>query len=582
MPPKKKVGKVIGDPPPGQLTLAFHGRVLEHLGIQMYQKPVNAIAELVANAWDADSPTVDVTLPKKLESGATIKIADTGVGMTFDQCQNHFLRVGRNRRSKDPLAKTTKGRRILGRKGIGKFAGFGIAKIITIDTISEENGEHTVFTLRLDDLLSEEYVGKNVKPITVLEYEKPSKSRQAKHGTVVTLSHLTLRQLRSPTEQAKSMARRFLAQSESGFVVRVNGADAPDELAAAGVQFQFPANYTSEQRPDGVVVESDSWGRETLPNGREIRWRFLFFKEPIEDEELRGISIFSGVKLAQSPFFFQMTQGTTAQHGMEYMTGRVQADYIDELPDDLISTERQRINWEHDETAPLLEWGAKRVRQLLKLWAELRGEERERQLDEKVAGFSERLAKLSMTEQAVIKRALRQLGKIPTLSDTQFQLLGNAILTAWEGGRVKQLVEAIAAAVEVSSDTFLALLLEVDVISALNTAEAILTKLETIYSLRVRIERKDLENKIRDFIAEAPWLIGVNWETFRRERNLGKLLTDAADKSEWAQYAYDGRVDLTLSSHEHLLVIEFMRPGLPLDQLHLWRFACMSPRYEKQ
>src|SRR4051794_33644378 len=120
--------------PPYDLTLEFHGRVLEHLGIQMYQKPVNALAELVANAWDADSPAVEIAVPPTLASGATISVRDSGVGMSFDECQQHFLKVGRNRRETDPHSRTPGGRRILGRKGIGKFAGFGIAKIITIDT----------------------------------------------------------------------------------------------------------------------------------------------------------------------------------------------------------------------------------------------------------------------------------------------------------------------------------------------------------------------------------------------------------------------------------------------------------------
>ncbi len=43
-----------------KLYLEFHSRVIEHLGIQMYQSPVNAVAELVANAWDADATSVEI------------------------------------------------------------------------------------------------------------------------------------------------------------------------------------------------------------------------------------------------------------------------------------------------------------------------------------------------------------------------------------------------------------------------------------------------------------------------------------------------------------------------------------------
>lgn len=39
------------------------GRTLEHLGVQMYKRRDTAIAELVANAWDAGATEVDIMLP---------------------------------------------------------------------------------------------------------------------------------------------------------------------------------------------------------------------------------------------------------------------------------------------------------------------------------------------------------------------------------------------------------------------------------------------------------------------------------------------------------------------------------------
>jgi len=37
-----------------QLTMRFSGRLVKHLGLQMYSGAVPAIAELIANAWDAN------------------------------------------------------------------------------------------------------------------------------------------------------------------------------------------------------------------------------------------------------------------------------------------------------------------------------------------------------------------------------------------------------------------------------------------------------------------------------------------------------------------------------------------------
>lgn len=66
------------------LEFRFHGRVIEHLGTDMYQSPTAAIAELIANAWEADAEEVSITLPTgEISDASLIVIKDNGVGMTF-------------------------------------------------------------------------------------------------------------------------------------------------------------------------------------------------------------------------------------------------------------------------------------------------------------------------------------------------------------------------------------------------------------------------------------------------------------------------------------------------------------------
>src|SRR3990170_2735620 len=103
-----------------RLRISFHGRIIDHLGIQMYQSPVAALAELVANAWDADAKKVSIDLPAALGPAAVITISDDGTGMTAKDCQDHYLKVGWNRRGTDPEEKSKEFHRpVLGRKGIG-------------------------------------------------------------------------------------------------------------------------------------------------------------------------------------------------------------------------------------------------------------------------------------------------------------------------------------------------------------------------------------------------------------------------------------------------------------------------------
>ena len=406
-----------------KLYLEFHGRVIEHLGIQMYQSPVNAIAELVANAWDADATSVEIELPHTVtDLNATFVIRDDGIGMDFDECQKFYLAVGRNRRGGAAEELTAGNRPVLGRKGIGKFAGFGIASLMTVETVSGATGERTVFRLDLDDLIADDEPRAVRKEIDVVEYDPPDEGRRNRRGTSITLSRLTIHRAPSGNQFRLSMARRFLLhEGQADFMVSVQGEPLPQSYDAAGFEYQFPKDLL--EPIDGVEVDDNGWGLETIA-GKKIQWRFLFQKDTIAEEELRGVAVFAGGKLAQRPFFFNLTRGLTGQHGTEYLAGQVVADFIDRLPADLIATERQRVNWDRSETTPLLLWGQKRLRRVFRVWVKLRAAEKTRRLEEKLVGFADRLGRLPKHERKIVKRALTSLGGIPTLSEQQFDDFG--------------------------------------------------------------------------------------------------------------------------------------------------------------
>ena len=396
-----------------KLYLKFHGRVIEHLGIQMYQSAVNAIAELVANAWDADATSVEIELPETVtRPDATFVIRDDGVGMTFEECQSFYLAVGRNRRGEETEGKTARGRSVLGRKGIGKFAGFGIASLMTVETVSRATGEHTVFRLDLNVLMENDKPSTNQKEIDVVAYASPDDGNRAQHGTSITLSKPTIHRAPSGNQFRISMARRFLLhQGQADFKVSVQGEPLPQSYDVAGFEYQFPKDLP--EPIEGVKIDEDGWGLEAV-GGKDIRWRFLFRKDTIDEEELKGVAVFAGGKLVQRPFFFNLTGGMTGQHGAEYLAGQVVADFIDQLPADLIATERQRVNWDRVETDPLLDWGQSRLRHVFRAWVKLRAAEKTRRLENRLVGFADRLERLTKHERKIVKRALTSLGAIPT------------------------------------------------------------------------------------------------------------------------------------------------------------------------
>lgn len=80
--------------------MRFDPHTIEHLGVKMYSTLPPALAELISNAYDADSENVVL---KFLEIGnnKSISIKDDGTGMSSTDIQQRFLVIGRNRRKHD-------------------------------------------------------------------------------------------------------------------------------------------------------------------------------------------------------------------------------------------------------------------------------------------------------------------------------------------------------------------------------------------------------------------------------------------------------------------------------------------------
>lgn len=111
-------------PTRSELELRFDHNVSEHLGIKLYQnKPVNVLAELVANCWDADAKHVWVDF-RSHGGEAFATVADDGSGMTVDTLRERYLVIGKAKRA-TPKERSSGGRSPMGRKGIGKLAPFG-------------------------------------------------------------------------------------------------------------------------------------------------------------------------------------------------------------------------------------------------------------------------------------------------------------------------------------------------------------------------------------------------------------------------------------------------------------------------
>jgi hypothetical protein len=104
--------------------------VLNHLGRNLYRNFITVLGEAISNAWDADANNVWIEIDK---AKSVFSIKDDGNGMTAEDFQNKFLKIGYSKR-KDGALRSGKERPFIGAKGIGKFALLSCAERVSIFT----------------------------------------------------------------------------------------------------------------------------------------------------------------------------------------------------------------------------------------------------------------------------------------------------------------------------------------------------------------------------------------------------------------------------------------------------------------
>src|SRR5688572_23125830 len=119
-------------------TFVISLSVLNHLGRHLYRSFATVLGEAISNAWDAEAESVHIFVDRKKHS---FFIKDDGVGMTAEDFQKKFLKIGYSKR-KDGDTSPNKKRPFIGRKGIGKLALLSCADKISV--ISKVKGGNYV------------------------------------------------------------------------------------------------------------------------------------------------------------------------------------------------------------------------------------------------------------------------------------------------------------------------------------------------------------------------------------------------------------------------------------------------------
>jgi hypothetical protein len=206
MPPNQNSQPVAAAQP----ELIYDDRFWEqYVGTKLVTDPVIAIVELVANCWDAGAKKVEINWPE--ESGQSLSVKDDGEGMTKEEFYRRWGGMSYDRiRNQGATVDVEMGamiqtRKVFGKNGIGRFAGFCFSSEYTVSTA--KNGTLNTFIVRKG----------TARP---LEFELKGSEPDTSHGTTVAIHRVNGIILASETIRTE-LGRRFL--TDPAFQVLVNG-----------------------------------------------------------------------------------------------------------------------------------------------------------------------------------------------------------------------------------------------------------------------------------------------------------------------------------------------------------------------
>ena len=352
--------------------MEFDVGTIKHLGLQMYSTLPPVIAELVANSWDANATEVHITIPTTPihERTSEIIVSDNGRGMSDEDIRYKYLIIGRDRRKIEGADRTPRPyeRQIMGRKGIGKLASFGIAKEIDVESVKNDEVSH--FRMNYDTLL-EKAVAR------VIEFPPLEPSGEVHSGTRIKLRHITKFRTRaiSIPRIRRELARRFAVMdvqkdaAEPNFMVNVNGVpiSRDDRDYKRLLEKDVNGNPYLWEYPN-VEIEPDTGWTVSGWIGALDR------TTPDIDGIDRGIVLMARGKLVQEPFVFNAVVGQ--QFALSYLIGELNVEFVDGI-EDTIGTTRNSLVWDTEANTALKKWGKNEINKIARQWGEKRSKDNE-------------------------------------------------------------------------------------------------------------------------------------------------------------------------------------------------------------
>ncbi|MCO6553370.1 MAG: ATP-binding protein [Gilliamella sp.] len=566
------------------LTFEVDLNVINHLGVGLYSSTPAALAELVANSWDADANQVKITV---IDNENKIVIEDDGHGMSFNDLQNKFLKVGFSRRGcNSQNHKSQSGKRyVMGRKGIGKLSMLALSEIVKVYT--QQNGQDVVsFEINVQQFKNDIQNGQTHILKQLNEDFKFSKE----NGTRIELIGVPKKLDRTAKNLKRRLARRFSVKTEQGdhFDIFVNNelvtvADR-DYYSKISLAWFYDKDTESEITQHTTnIQEVDSkkciaYLTNTLKDESGKEYKITGFIASVEkpkdlgekEENANMISIFTNGKVFVEDVL--NNELNTAKIFQSYLVGEIHADFLDRDGTDRATASRESAFRDDPLYRDLIVKLKSDLTTIDRQWDEWRTSRHLDKDDTSTQAITEWIDTLSDSRD---KKSAKKIMRV--IQNTRFddenkeedfkKSLYKNVIVGFETLKLKGQLDKLEKITDVLSPEFNEIFISLEQLEATCYAQITKERLEVIKKFKdIKDDPNSLEKIAQEYLFDNLWLLEPSWDRTSGKAELEKTITTYL-KDHTSGETYSGsRLDISYktSSGRHVIV-ELKKPSISIS-----------------
>lgn len=512
------------------LKFSIANNAVTHLGRNLYSTTPPALAELVANSYDAYATDVNITL-----SNQTISIVDNGKGLDLSELESKYAIIGSEKQKEIPINGLAE-RKPMGKKGIGKLAAFSLGNVYTVYSKSANQQNWLAFTLDYREMTTE-----NEYDVEVKETQLPqefSKFNNYSSGFIVKITDIR-RKITEATKNniKKQLSRRFyMDQTKMQFDLKIDGKklnlDANDYYDKIEYLVYFGAKDDSKLRnkfPKVKKVEKYSKEKGTVDYFSKLNisgW-IGTTSRPADLKNEDGASFANIIVLANGKIVDEdiLKTKSNARLANNYIVGEIVSDDFIAKLEDPVTSSRQGLDDSIPEVEELIDHISKVRDFVIDRWDEIRRENAIENLPSRIKknpSYVNWLSTLTSNQKKLNNKLLdlfsNKLDDDISLDEKAVNSMVTSISSVINNMEADDLISSFEKEndVDIQCDLLFKLMDNIAKTEDLNHANLIRKRLSAIEELERLMSENDTPEKLfEEHLSNNPWLIMPYWNIDR-------------------------------------------------------------------